>query len=164
MSSEEPPQQDEVAGDSATARRPPWQFSIRSLLLFTAAVALLLSIWRTFPEQAVWPVITLGTLPAAMVAHWLPSKIIRLLTLLMLFQFVGAALMAPGDGGVWFCRMCRLYFGVDVFLFVRLFLFYAVARWPEPQLSWLTKVAIMTSPIWTAVIATYLMETYGVFC
>ena len=50
-----------------------------------------------------------------MVAHWLPSKIIRLLTLLMLFQFVGAALMAPGDGGVWFCRMCRLYFGVDVF-------------------------------------------------
>jgi hypothetical protein len=59
--------------------------------------------------------------------------------------------------------MCRLYLAVDIYLFGRLWLFYKIARRPEPHLPWLTRAAILTSPVYIAVVATYLMETCGVF-
>ena len=81
----------------------------------------------------------------------------------MLFQFIGAAFVQPGDEGTWFCTMCRLYLAVDIYLFGRLWLFYKITRRPQPRLHWLTKAAIITSPVYVAMAATYLMETYGIF-
>ena len=81
----------------------------------------------------------------------------------MLLQFIGAAFLQPGDDGFWFGTMCRLYLAVDIFLFCRLWLFCKIAQRPEPHLSWLTRAAIITSPVYIAVVATYLMETYGIF-
>jgi hypothetical protein len=162
MSSEEPPPHDPLPAAPTSVPRPPWQISLRSLLLFIAAVALVLGILKTIPEPRLWGAITMAAIPAAMVAHWFPSRIIRLITVLMVFQFVGGALMQPGDFGEWFCWMCRFHFGADVYLFLRLFVFYRVAGWPEPRLSLLVQVAIMTSPIWMAVGTTYLLTTLGI--
>jgi hypothetical protein len=167
MSSEEPPLHDPPPHDQfpvapASGRRPPWQISLRSLLLFIAAVALLLGILKTIPEPALWYGITLAAIPAAIVAHRFPSKIIRTITVLMVFQFLGGHLMQPLDCGTWFYWMCRFDFGADVYLFLRLFVYYRVAGWPEPELSLLMQVAIMTSPIWMAVSETYLLERLGI--
>jgi hypothetical protein len=162
MASEERPPGAQEVSDAATRERP-WQFSLRSLLALTALLAMLFSLSRLTGELGFWFVMVIAAIVVAIAARRHPSTIIRLLASLMAFQFVGAALLQPGDGNVWFCRICRLYLAVDVFLFARLYVFYRMARKPEPQLSWLVKIAILTSPVWMAVIATHLMETYHVF-
>lgn len=154
---------DEPSDSSLPSELKPWQFTVRSLFLLTAIVALLLGIYTAFGEQAFWLVVTVA-IPVVASAVWRHlSESGRLLVILMLLQFFGAALLAPGDGGSWQCTMYRLYFALDIVLVARLCLFYRIARKPEPHLSWLTKAAILTSPIYMAVLATYLMTTYGVF-
>jgi hypothetical protein len=144
--SEETPQGDQVPRDSTTDNRP-WQFSLRSLLMFTAIVAALLVAAKI-----------LGN-----VADRKSSKVAGLFVWLILIQFFGGCLLAPGDTGAWLCTMQRLYLVVDIFLFARLCVFCQIARRPEPQLSRLTRIALLTSPVWMAVVATYLMETYHFF-
>ena len=148
--------------DSATDRGQ-WQFSLRSFFVFITAVAVLFSIGTILGEVAFGLGLFTLLILASIVAYMQPSQVARLLACLIALQFFGGALLAPGDGGLWLARMYRLYLAVDIFLAARLYLFYKFARRPEPRLSWLVKVAIITSPIYMAAIATYLMETYGVF-
>ena len=162
MASEDLSQNDQVLGTSSRGEQP-WQFSLRSLFIFTAIVAALLSAAKVLGEVAFGVGLLALLIVVSILAYRQSSKIAGLLVWLLLIQLVGAALLAPGDGGVWLCTMQRLYFAVDVFLFARLYVFYQFARRPEPQLSLLMKVAIMTSPIWMAVVTTYLMETYHIF-
>lgn len=141
----------------------PWQSPSCFLLVLIAVAAVMLGVGIACYEQTFWMVMVLAVIIVASLAYQQPSPNIRLLGTLMLIQFVGGALLQPGDCGMWFSSMCRLYLAVDIFLFGRLHLFYRITRRPEPQLPELTQVAIITSPIWMGVIATYLMEHYKIF-
>ena len=123
MVSEETPQRDPEVNELATVDRP-WQFSLWSLFAFTAAIALLLGIATVVPERA-YCVVVVPVAAIAAFAH--PSEMVRFLAVLMVVQFLGANLLAPGDGGFWVCTICRLYLGVDIFLFARLYFFYKIA-------------------------------------
>lgn len=74
--------------------------------------------------------------------------------LLLMFQLVVAGLFAPGP---WSSRMFSLFFALDLYLAFRLFVFYKIRRRPIPAISSFVKVAILTSPIYMAVLRTYLM-------
>ena len=163
MASEETPQRDHAVSDSAMAKqsRPS---AFRPVLLFATAMAILIVVALAASEPALWwLVIFWAAIVAARMADQQLSSNVCLLACLVVFQFVGSAMFAPGDGNVWVLTMWRLYLGVDIYLFCRLYLFYKIFRRPEPRLSWLMKDAIMTSPIWMAVAVTYLMENYGAF-
>lgn len=73
----------------------PWQFSLRSLLLFVAAVAMSCSVAKIVPEQGYWVMVV----PVALFAAAMhPSANVRLIGTLMVIQFLGGYLLAPGDG------------------------------------------------------------------
>lgn len=156
------PDRDDKIADSPS-RPMRRQFSFCPLLVSTATIVLLLGIAAALGEWGFWLAVSVVVVVASIAAWKHLSEIGRLLAGLMLFQFIGAAFVQPGDEGAWFCTMCRLYLAVDIFLFGRLWLFYKIAQRPEPRLPWLTKAAIITSPVYIAVVATYLMEAYGIF-
>jgi hypothetical protein len=163
MAPEETPQRDLAASDSAMANRRTLS-AVRPLLLFATAMAILIVAAIAAGEPALWwLVIFFAAIVAARMAYQPLSTNVRLLVWLMAFQFLGSSLLAPGDCNVWLFTMWRLYLGVDLYLFCRLYLFYKILRRPEPQLSWLMNGAIMTSPLWMAVVVTYLMENFGAF-
>ena len=114
-------------------------------------------------ERDFWAVILLAAIIAPIAAYLRPSKILRLLASLMAFQFVGAAMVQPGDSGAWFCAICRWFMALDIYLFARLYLYYKITRRPEPQLSAPALVALATSPIWMVAIFIYLVGTYHIF-
>lgn len=156
----------ECRGDAGNESNPTTQYHrwpTLSMIVLAAAIVTLGGLAAVVGEPGVWLVSSLVVpIPAAcMWKH--PSPAIRLLTPLMLLQFVGAGLLQPGDGGMWFGTICRLYLALDVFLFVRLYLFYKLTHRPEPKLSWATKIAILTSPITIGWAATYLMDNHGIF-
>ena len=99
MTSEETPQHERDIGDPAAVNKP-WQFSLRSLLLFTTAIAVLLSSWKILGEA----VFGLGMLVlfvfTSVLALTRRSQIARLFVWLILIQFVGGSILAPGDGGL----------------------------------------------------------------
>ena len=73
---------------------------IRSYLTFVALAGnVVIEGGEIIDERDFWTVILLAAIVAPIVAYLRPSKILRLLASLMAFQFVGAAMVQPGDGG-----------------------------------------------------------------
>ena len=145
-------------GQEQRGQRVARQLSLWGVPVIVAVIALLYSIYGEKVFLWVSIFVTLGI--AVGLAYYWSSSIARLLASLAMLQFLGCGFAIPADGGDW---LVATYFGVDIYLFARLYLFYKIVRKPEPQLSWEMKVAMMTSPVWMAVVVTYLMETYGFF-
>ncbi len=78
-----PPESDQTIADSAP-KPTPWQFSLGSLFMFTAAVALLLGIGKMLGEAAFVVHMLALLVVVSILAYTTPSQIARMLVWLIL--------------------------------------------------------------------------------
>jgi len=153
-----------TAADSKSADMavsPAKTFSLRSLFVLTAFIAVLCSL-ATFGQIWFFSVVCVVILVVSVIGYARgTTQVSPLLVQLMVFQALPIVLFPALDGGDRILRMFRLFMMLDLYLFVRLYVIYKITGWPEPHLSWLVKLAVLTSPIYVTVVSTYLTEVYG---